>query len=108
MSEWNCRAWQVGGQAVLGRQNILPTPWLTERHGYDPTLAAESQRIVAARPLYHLQYRVQAKSSAMDEPHSAFGIVMDGYALGAGRASPIGSRVTVGGSVTPRLACLPP
>ncbi|MDQ7982068.1 DUF839 domain-containing protein, partial [Paraburkholderia sp. SARCC-3016] len=24
-------------QAVLGRQNILPTPWLTERHGYDPT-----------------------------------------------------------------------
>ena len=29
---------QVGGQAVLGRQNILPTPWLTERHGYDPTL----------------------------------------------------------------------
>ena len=22
---------------VLGRQNILPTPWLTERHGYDPT-----------------------------------------------------------------------
>ena len=30
---------QVGGQAVLGRQNILPTPWLTERHGYDPTCA---------------------------------------------------------------------
>ena len=29
--------WEVGGQAVLGRQNILPTPWLTERHGYDPT-----------------------------------------------------------------------
>ena len=28
---------KVGGQAVLGRQNILPTPWLTERHGYDPT-----------------------------------------------------------------------
>ena len=25
---------EVGGQAVLGRQNILPTPWLTERHGY--------------------------------------------------------------------------
>ena len=24
---------EVGGQAVLGRQNILPTPWLTERHG---------------------------------------------------------------------------
>ena len=24
---------QVGGQAVLGRQNISPTPWLTKRHG---------------------------------------------------------------------------
>ena len=29
---------QVGGQAVLGRQDASPTPWLTERHGYDPTL----------------------------------------------------------------------
>ncbi|WP_459585793.1 hypothetical protein, partial [Enterobacter asburiae] len=29
---------QVGGQAVLGRQLPSPTPWLTERHGYDPTL----------------------------------------------------------------------
>ncbi len=29
--------WKVGGQAVLGRQNISPTPWPTERHGYDPT-----------------------------------------------------------------------
>ncbi len=26
------------GQAVLGRQDSLTTPWLTERHGYDPTL----------------------------------------------------------------------
>ena len=25
------------GQAVLGRQHVSPTPWLTERHGYDPT-----------------------------------------------------------------------
>ncbi len=25
------------GQAVLGRQLIKATPWLTERHGYDPT-----------------------------------------------------------------------
>ncbi len=24
--------------SVLGRQGILSTPWLTERHGYDPTL----------------------------------------------------------------------
>ena len=29
---------------------------------------AESQWIVAARPLYHLQYRVRAKSSARFEP----------------------------------------
>ena len=28
---------EVGGQAVLGRQLIKATPWLTERHGYDPT-----------------------------------------------------------------------
>ncbi len=28
---------EVGGQAVLGRQPPIPTPWLTERHGYDPT-----------------------------------------------------------------------
>ncbi len=28
---------QVGGQAVLGRQLLVTTPWLTERHGYDPT-----------------------------------------------------------------------
>ena len=25
------------GQAVLGRQLQTATPWLTERHGYDPT-----------------------------------------------------------------------
>ena len=31
------RSVQVGGQAVLGRQLTRPTPWLTERHGYDPT-----------------------------------------------------------------------
>ena len=34
---------KVGGQAVLGRLNISPTPWLTERHGYDP-LSYENQR----------------------------------------------------------------
>ncbi len=28
---------EVGGQAVLGRQLLVTTPWLTERHGYDPT-----------------------------------------------------------------------
>ncbi len=30
---------KVGGQAVLGRQTGKTTPWLTERHGYDPTLS---------------------------------------------------------------------
>ena len=28
---------EVGGQAVLGRQRAMTTPWLTERHGYEPT-----------------------------------------------------------------------
>nr|MCX3323843.1 hypothetical protein [Bacillus paranthracis] len=28
---------EVGGQAVLGRQRSYSTPWLTERHGYDPS-----------------------------------------------------------------------
>ncbi len=32
-----CHLKEVGGQAVLGRQVAPPTPWLTERHGYDPT-----------------------------------------------------------------------
>ena len=36
---------EVGGQAVLGRQNILPTPWLTERHGYDPTSGKQTKCI---------------------------------------------------------------
>nr|WP_260843979.1 hypothetical protein [Staphylococcus hominis] len=31
---------QVGGQAVLGRQSGQTTPWLTERHGYDPLLSS--------------------------------------------------------------------
>ena len=39
------RTYQVGGQAVLGRQNILPTPWLTERHGYDPTWGWEALHV---------------------------------------------------------------
>ena len=34
-------AFQVGGQAVLGRQLQTATPWLTERHGYDPTCVIE-------------------------------------------------------------------
>ena len=27
--------------AVLGRQHVSPTPWLTERHGYDPTIVVQ-------------------------------------------------------------------
>ncbi|GAA3804332.1 hypothetical protein GCM10023083_44340 [Streptomyces phyllanthi] len=34
---------QVGGQAVLGRQSEGTTPWLTERHGYDPTSTTSSR-----------------------------------------------------------------
>ena len=29
---------KVGGEAGLGSQGRESTPWLTERHGYDPTL----------------------------------------------------------------------
>ncbi len=35
---------QVGGQAVLGRQTMAATPWLTERHGYDPTWRQNARR----------------------------------------------------------------
>ncbi len=34
---WLTAPIEVGGQAVLGRQEKNTTPWLTERHGYDPT-----------------------------------------------------------------------
>ena len=36
-SECRQQSSEVGGQAVLGRQLQTATPWLTERHGYDPT-----------------------------------------------------------------------
>ena len=34
-TDWflSTRALEVGGQAVLGRQQWAPTPWLTKRHG---------------------------------------------------------------------------
>ncbi len=35
---------KVGGQAVLGRQGRESTPWLTERHGYDPTSYRATRR----------------------------------------------------------------
>lgn len=73
------------------------------------SISAESQRIVATRPLCRLQHRVPSKSSARDLPQWAVGIVMSGadpagYASGRGRAAPIVSRVTLIGNVTPRLA----
>ncbi len=37
---FDCNIWPITkseGQAVLGRQDLITTPWLTERHGYDPT-----------------------------------------------------------------------
>ncbi len=42
-------AGEVGGQAVLGRQLNSPTPWLTERHGYDPTWSRPSRWLVWAK-----------------------------------------------------------
>ena len=37
--------------AVLGRQLIKATPWLTERHGYDPTFRPEDLRLRRFCPL---------------------------------------------------------
>ncbi|MDV2687422.1 hypothetical protein RYX56_24050, partial [Alkalihalophilus lindianensis] len=40
-----CESREVGGQAVLGRQVVIATPWLTERHGYDPTSAFKDSMV---------------------------------------------------------------
>ena len=40
------RSMQVGGQAVLGRQSAYATPWLTERHGYDPTCGVKRRMLL--------------------------------------------------------------
>ena len=37
LKTFNVQPRKVGRQAGLGRQQWAPTPWLTERHGYDPT-----------------------------------------------------------------------
>ena len=42
---------EVGGQAVLGRQDASPTPWLTERYGYDPTWGDEAVAFGLVEPL---------------------------------------------------------
>ena len=42
------------GQAVLGRQLQTATPWLTERHGFDPTCALSvSGQYLALDEIYH-------------------------------------------------------
>ena len=55
---------QVGGQAVLGRQSLVSTPWLTERHGYDPTCRLQSfhhtiQSVAATGGVYKEQGHIQ-------------------------------------------------
>ncbi len=59
---------EVGGQAVLGRQNISPTPWLTERHGYDPT--SSTSRSVWTAAVWTRSDPLQRKSSCSTE-HTA-------------------------------------
>ncbi len=42
------------GQAVLGRQLIDSTPWLTERHGYDPTLPAGNYLLLCGKESFQV------------------------------------------------------
>ena len=57
----NLLAAEVGGQAVLGRQERCSTPWLTERHGYDPTSAGEPKD-------WNHQWCEQGKEKSVDQP----------------------------------------
>ena len=45
---------EVGGQAVLGRQLQTATPWLTERHGFDPTFEGLERISTGERLTMHL------------------------------------------------------
>ena len=78
---------------------------------------AESQRIVAARPLCRLQYPVRAKSSAKDFPLTSEIVMLgasanhvgvlketNGYAPALGKTQCILSRVTSMGNKTSHLA----
>ena len=53
---------QVGGRAVLGRREVYSTPWLTERHGYDPTYIAidptriTDETVINAEAIPEIQY----------------------------------------------------
>ena len=80
---------------------------------------AESQWIVTARSLCHLQYPVRAKSSAKDLPQGRMELSCmapeqvlslsretNGYAPALGKTECILSRVTSLGKVAPHLACL--
>ncbi|MDE9387426.1 KfrA protein, partial [Pseudomonas aeruginosa] len=67
------QAEQVGGQAVLGRQSRRPTPWLTERHGYDPTYqeAQQEQRKQAAAEAHRMAERLTAAQAERDQATKA-------------------------------------
>jgi hypothetical protein len=70
--------------------------------GTNRRIRAESQQIVAARPLYCLQYPIRNKSSAKDLPQRTNGIAKR-YATGP---KPILSRVTISGTdgIAPSMA----
>ena len=52
---------KVGGQAVLGRQSAYATPWLTERHGYDPTCWINGAGSWQLNPLHGVMRKVWLK-----------------------------------------------
>ncbi len=55
------RNYEVGRQAVLGRQVLTTTPWLTARHGYDPTCSSRLERLLCSS--YQGICRRQSKQS---------------------------------------------
>ena len=58
---------KVGGQAVLGRQDASPTPWLTERHGSDPTC----QGVASGDRRVHAVGREHGDARRVERPHVA-------------------------------------
>ena len=54
---------QVGGQAVLGRQPSWSTPWLTKRHGYDPTCFGIGVAVLVLLCMEVIPIQVEAKRS---------------------------------------------
>ena len=62
---------KVGGQAVLGRQSAYATPWLTERHGYDPSfvLSIPSWSVPFLAPLRKDQRKGRGMMSELRRRH---------------------------------------